>query len=102
MNNITNISLFIITFLVATILKKYESIVAILLTSILALLMYFNNLTSRQRIILIIFGVIMATTEYICIKYFDMWKYNFVYYDIPLWLPFAWSITGVFLLTIYK
>ncbi len=44
----------------------------------------------------------MAFAEFTCIKWFKIWKYNYISGLIPVYLPFGWSITGIFLLKLLK
>lgn len=102
MQTVINLILFVFTFIVAVIWKKKEWIVVVLLLAILLTLFLHNNFGWKQCFIIVLFGFIMATAEYICIKWFHMWKYNYVNWIVPVWLPLGWSISGVFLLSLLK
>jgi hypothetical protein len=90
------------TFVVAVHFRKQEGLVAAILGLILIQLLVFNKFTTKQSIIIIMFGFIMATAEYVCIKWFNMWKYNYIEWVVPAWLPIGWSISGVFLLALLR
>jgi hypothetical protein len=97
-----NLALFIMTFVIAVTFRKNEWIVAGLLALVLATLLVYNKFGAKKSAIIIAFGFIMATAEYVCIKLFNMWKYNYVNWVLPVWLPLGWSISGVFLLALLR
>lgn len=87
---------FILTFISATYLRKQEMISAIVLVIILLSILALSKFSLMSSIIILCIGFIMAFTEWVCITRFDMWKYNYSNYQIPIWLPFAWSISIIF------
>ncbi len=88
--------LFIATYISAVYLRKKEILSAIALFVILITIIIISKFSVYESIIIIILGFIMAFAEWTCITYFNMWKYNYSQYTVPLWLPFAWSISMVF------
>lgn len=88
--------LFIATYISAIYFRKQELYSAIALLIILVTILILSKFSILSSIVIIILGFLMAFTEWICVTKFNMWKYNYSYYQVPLWLPFAWSISIIF------
>jgi len=87
---------FIATFISAIYLRKTEMISATVLVIILLIILGLSKFSFKSSIAIVFIGFIMAFAEWICITRFNMWKYNYSQYQIPVWLPFAWSISIIF------
>jgi hypothetical protein len=95
--SVVNALLFISTYGAAIHFREQERLAAITMIAVFDTLTYFNRIPLDKSFRLIIFGFIMTYTE----KFYNIWYYNHVTGAVPLWLPFAWSITGLFLLQFY-
>ena len=81
-------------------LRKQETSVALLHILFLCILMQIHG--PRLVMLALFVGALMALIEFVCIKYFDMWKYNFTNNTIPVWLPFTWAIVALFIIDLFK
>lgn len=95
-NIILFLPFFIATFISAVYLRKTEMISAISLVIILLIILALFKFSFKSSIAIVLIGFIMAFVEFISITKFNMWKYNYSKYQIPVWLPFAWSISIIF------
>lgn len=95
-----NFGIYIITFILTVMFRKKEILVTIINSIILLLTIQNHNILQSQTAI--IAGSGFALLEYICIKYFDMWKYNVTNYIIPTWLPLIWILTSFFILDLHE
>jgi hypothetical protein len=99
--SVINALLFLSTYGAAIHFREQERLAAITMIAVFDTLTYFNRIPLHKSFRLIFFGFIMTYAEYICVKFYNIWYYNYVTGAVPLWLPFAWSITGLFLLQFY-
>ena len=90
------IVLYALVFLSAVLLRQYEYHVAV--SHALLVFLLASSHKKYEVIVALLTGIIFATTEYVCIRYFDMWKYNNTNYTIPIWLPFTWAAVGFFVI----
>jgi hypothetical protein len=91
---------YIATYLAAIVFRGNEYIVASIHLAILIDLMH--HMSKKQSVFLVLFGASMTCAEVVCVRYFDMWRYNHVVFDAPVWLPLAWSIVGAMILDLSR
>lgn len=90
------ITSFHLAFLATVIFRKNECAAAAINCAILAYQLRTMRVTRLKGAAVVLFGFSMAAAELTCVKWFDMWEYKHVRGDVPAWLPFTWSIAGVF------
>lgn len=95
-----NIAIYFATCLTAMMLRKNEKLVALLHIILLLTLISCHSL--QETFTALIAGIVLSSTEFICIKHFNMWKYNYTNYMIPIWLPFTWAIVTFFIIDLSR
>ena len=86
-----------LTLVTAIGLRQREELSAIVQAGLLVALLCMK----RDLIVYaVLAGVIMTCVEFVCIEYFDMWRYTNAAHTVPLWLPFMWATVAIFFRTL--
>ena len=88
------------TYISAVLFRENEVKIAIMHIILLAILAYMSPLNIIKSAL--ITGPLMALTEYISIKNYNMWKYNNAVGTIPYWLIFTWTIVVFFIIDVFR
>jgi hypothetical protein len=91
---------YVATYLAAISFREHEYIVAGIHFAILIDLL--SHFSQSKSVFIVVFGALMACAEIVCVRYFDMWKYNNTKFDVPVWLPTAWSIVGAMIIDLSR
>lgn len=97
---VTNLILYVLTYISAVKYRKEEYNVALIQFIILVILIL--NHTKEKIIPIVLFGIIMTIAEYVSIKNYKMWEYKNIEGVIPKWLVLTWIIVGYFCVDIYN
>lgn len=92
---------FFATFITAITLRQNEELAALGILSLMFILVMIMQMTTLSVIVALGFGLMATCAEWVCVRMFDMWKYNYTKYDVPIWLPFAWSMAAIFALVCF-
>lgn len=84
-----------LTALLTILFKKNELLVTLIQLCIVGYLYNNHNKMINHRIIKS--SIILTLTSYICVKYFDMFKFNYTKLTLPLWFFLSWMIVGYFM-----
>ena len=94
---IENVIMYFLTFFSCVTLWKQEQLLLAILALYFIILLYFHKFDQNVIFYGLFMGLIFSIVEYICIKYFEMWKYQSTQ-ALPLCLPVLWAIVALFML----
>jgi hypothetical protein len=102
LNMIYHVVIYILTFISAIIFRKNEQVVAIFhfFLMVMMCLLHINRI--GIIILCICLGIIMTIAEYICVRFFGMWKYSNTTNTLPFWLVFTWILVAFFFYDVHK
>lgn len=90
---------FLLTAVFATLFRTHE-----VTSAALQLIILFYLFTRKPNLAIssILFALLLTLACYICIKYFNMFRFSYTHYTppVPLWLPVTWAIVFYFALFI--
>jgi hypothetical protein len=95
---VTSACVYATVFCSAIIFRKKEFLVLIFHGALLFIMFFLRRKKMYVIALAICIGGVMSFVEYICIKYFNMWRYNFVNNTIPVWLPMAWTFVALMIM----
>ena len=78
--------------------RKKEAFVLVFHVLLFLILVFTKHLNVYKITLALCIGIVMSIIEYICIKYYGMWHYNYVKNTIPLWLPMAWTFVTMLII----
>lgn len=84
-----------LTALLTIFLRKSEFLVTLLQLCIVAYLYKNHDKMINHRIIKS--SIILTLTSYVCVKYLDMFRFNYTKLTLPLWFFLSWMIVGYFM-----
>lgn len=95
--------IFMVTYVLSVYFRHKELFVLLIMSAaFIATSIGFGYHTATEALVLLMYGGLMTMVEFSCVFFFDMWRYNFVNWSVPLWLPVGWSLMGMLLLHIIR
>jgi hypothetical protein len=86
---------FLIMYMSTIALRKAELVVLAVHAAAIVYMFWEWNVSEIMAIKIQLFGLAMAWAEWICVKWFNMGRYEDCMLAVPLWLPLAWSMVGM-------